>query len=275
MEAEEVDSIEQRLLLEAIYSRYGYDFREYSRDSINRRLKAALQKTGAGNFGDMQHRLLVEPQFFAKVLPCLTVKITEMFRDPEFFLTVRRDLVPFLRTYPHLKIWHAGCATGEEAYSMAILLLEEGLSDRSLIYATDIDPSAISLAKEGVYPSAQVDAYSKNYGLAGGPASLEHYLTRGYSRATIRDAVREHVSFFQHDLTTDFALGEMQLILCRNVTLYFTEHLRERVTRLFADGLCPGGFLCLGSSETVPAALRDEFEVFPGQQRIFRKRARG
>lgn len=272
MQFEAIENIEQRLVLEAIHARYGYDFREYSAESIGRRLKAALSKTGAKNLGDLQHRLLNEPAFFRAVLPCLTVKITEMFRDPDFFLSLRRDVVPVLKTYPQLKIWHAGCATGEEAYSMAILLIEEGLWDRSVIYATDIDMSAISQAKEGVYPDDRIETFVKNYTSAGGRASLDDYITRGYSRMAIRDRLRERVSFFQHDLTTDFALGEMHVILCRNVALYFSAPLRERVARLFADGLCPRGFLCLGTSECIPSGLRHMFEQLPGEHRIFRKR---
>jgi chemotaxis protein methyltransferase CheR len=273
MPSEEVAPIEQRLVLDAIFSRYGYDFREYSHDSMKRRLQAAIQKTGTLHLGELQHRLLHEPEFFAQVLPCLTVKVTEMFRDPCFFRAIRTDLVPILRTYPQLKIWHAGCATGEEAYSMAILAIEEGLARRSLIYATDIDSSAIAQAREGVYSSAQLTLYIKNYELSGGHHALDDYLTRGYSRVAIRESVRDQVSFFQHDLSTDFALGEMHLILCRNVALYFTNPLRERVALLFADSLCPGGFLCLGASETIPPALQDQFEEFRGEHRIFRKRA--
>ncbi len=272
MQPEDIEGIELRLVLEAIHARYGYDFREYSLESIKRRLNAAVAKTGSQNMGVMQHRLLHDSAFFASVLPCLTVRVTEMFRDPEFFLTVRRYLVPILRTYPQLKIWHAGCATGEEAYSMAILLHEEGLGDRSVIYATDIDASAISQAKEGIYSRDQGDIFLRNYKSAGGCASLDDYVTRAYSRVAIRENLRQRVSFFQHDLATDFALGEMQVILCRNVALYFTTSLRERVTTLFADGLCAGGFLCLGTSETIPTRLRDRFDAFRGEQRIFRKR---
>lgn len=272
MQPEEVERIEVGLVLEAIHARYGYDFREYSLESIKRRLSAAIAKTGALDLGDLQHRLLNEPSFFATVLPCLTVKVTEMFRDPEFFLTLRREIIPILRTYPQLKIWHAGCATGEEAYSMAIILLEEGLAERSLIYATDIDGSAIAQAKEGVYSGSSVDTFLKNYQSSGGRASLDDYLTRAYSRVAIRESVRQRVSFFQHDLVTDFSLGEMHLILCRNVALYFTIALRERVANLFAEGLYPGGFLCMGTSETVPGGLRERFEAFAGEQRIFRKR---
>lgn len=272
MQSEEIERIEAGLVLEAIRARYGYDFREYSRDSIHRRLRAAVTKTGTRNLGELQHRLLNEPNFFGTVLSCLTVKVTEMFRDSEFFLALRRDVVPVLRTYPQLKIWHAGCATGEEAYSMAILLLEEGLAERSLIYATDIDSSAISHAKEGVYSASQAETFFQNYRSAGGRGRLEDYLTQAYGRVAISESLRKRVSFFQHDLTTDFALGEMHLISCRNVALYFTDPLRERVVRLFADGLYPSGFLCLGTSETVPPNLRERFEPFVSEQRIYRKR---
>lgn len=269
MQAEE---LEVSLILEAIHGRYGYDFREYSAGSITRRLSAAVAKTGVSSLGELQHRLLNDPAFFSVLLPCLTVKFTEMFRDPDFFLAVRRELVPILKTYPQVKIWHAGCASGEEAYSMAILLLEEGLDERSVIYATDIDSSAIAQAKEGVYSCKQADVFFENYKSAGGRASLEDYVTRAYSRVAINERLRSRVSFFQHDLATDSSPGEMHVILCRNVALYFTNPLRERVFRLFAEGLHPGGFLCVGATEGIPHGAREKFQRFAGQQRIFRAR---
>lgn len=270
MSPEEVEAIEVRLVLEAIHARYGYDFRDYSAASIQRRVKAALAKTGTPNFGELLHRLLTDPTFFTSVLSCLTVQVTEMFRDPEFFATFRRDVVPLLRTYPQLKIWHAGCASGEEAYTTAILLLEEKLYDRTQIYATDIDASAIERAKEGIYAEGDVAQYSRNYDLSGGKRSFHDYCTRAYSRMSINQAVRDNIVFFQHDLTSDFALGEMNVIFCRNVTLYFTEPLRNRVFDVFAKGLCRGGFLCLGSSESLPTSARNRFIDFVARQRIYR-----
>lgn len=272
MTPDAIEAIELALILDAIRTRYGYDFREYAPDTIRRRLDAAMARTGARHFGELQHQLLHDPSVFEVVLPCLTVKVSEMFRDPGFFVALKRNVLPILRTYPQLKIWHAGCATGEEAYSMAILLEEEGLAERSLIYATDIDAAAISQAKEGIYSDSQADTFAHNYRLAGGLSNIEEYWTRAYGRVAIREGLRQRVSFFQHDLTTDFALGEMHVILCRNVVLYFTDPLRTRVGQLFLDGLCPGGFLCLGTSETLPVALRDRFEPFDAQQRIFRHR---
>lgn len=272
MSDEKVDALEFRLILQAIYERYGYDFREYCPESLQRRLHAAQMQTGVAHRGELLHRLLREPPFFASVLSCLTIKVTEMFRDPEFYQTFRTEVLPVLRTYPHLKFWHAGCATGEEAYTMAILLSDEGLYDRSLIFGTDIDATAIEQAKEGVYSGNWADVFARNYQLAGGRTDQSRYLTHAYSRIAINKQLQENVSFFQHDLGSDFAFGEMNVVFCRNVALYFTEPLRERVFRLFLQGLCRGGFLCLGSSESLPATLRDKFEDYVPSQRIFRVR---
>lgn len=269
---EAVEGIEFRVILQAIHERYGYDFREYCPDSLQRRLHAARVQTGVSNLGELLHRLLREPALFASVLSCLTIKVTEMFRDPGFYLAFRDEVLPVLRTYPQLKFWHAGCATGEEAYTTAILLSEEGLYERSLIYGTDIDTSAIEQAKEGVYSDEQANVFASNYQRSGGRAELSQYFTQAYSRMAINAQLREHVSFFQHDLSSDFAFGEMNVIFCRNVALYFTEPLRERVFRLFLKGLCRGGFLCLGASEALPTKLREYFDDYVPDRRIFRVR---
>lgn len=272
MTPEEVETLEVRLILESIHERYGYDFREYAPESVQRRLLSARTQLGIPHLGEMLHRLLTDPGFFGTVLAYLTVRVTEMFRDPGFYAAFRDEVLPVLRTYPQLKFWHAGCASGEEVYGMAILLSEEGLYGRSLLYGTDLDVTAIQQAKEGVYTSEQSAVFARNYKEFGGIANFDSYFTEAYGRISVGQALRQNLAFFQHDLTSDFAFGEMNVIFCRNVALYFTDPLKEKVVSSFLQGLCRGGFLCLGSSETLPIGVRSQFEEFSPGQRIFRAR---
>jgi chemotaxis protein methyltransferase CheR len=272
MAADTIEEIEVRLVLEAINARYGYDFRDYSVESMRRRVQAALARSGAPNLGVLQHRLLTEPSFFASLLDDLTVQVSEMFRDPSFYRTFRGRVVPMLRTYPQLKIWHAGCATGEEVYATAILLSEENLYDRTQIYATDMSSRAVEQAREGIYPASQAELFSDNYRKSGGTGRLADYYSFAYGRVAVHDRLKRNVVFFQHDLVSDYALGEMQVIFCRNVLIYFGENLRARVLRVFADSLCRGGFLCLGSSERVSPPQTDHFSEFDITERLYRKR---
>lgn len=259
-------------MLEAIHARYGYDFRDYSAPSITRRVKAALAKSGHAHMGELQHRLLLEPQFFAKIVDELTIQVSDMFRDPSFYRTFAERVLPILRTYPTLKIWHAGCASGEEVYSTAILLTEAGLYERTQIYATDISLRALDQAREGVYPGSRAGAFAKNYASAGGKHRFEDYYSSRYEHIAIKEALRKNIVFFQHDLTHDYALGEMQAIFCRNVLMYFGDPLRERVMPMLASGLCRGGFLCLGESENLPASQLLSFAAFVAADRIYRRR---
>jgi chemotaxis protein methyltransferase CheR len=268
----DIEEIEVRLVLEAINARYGYDFRDYSRDTMRRRVQAALVRSGAGNLGAMQHRLLTEPSFFSSLIDELTIQVTEMFRDPSFYRTFREQVVPMLRTYPQLKIWHAGCASGEEVYATAILLSEENLYERTQIYATDMSQRAVEQAREGIYPAAHASLYSENYLQSGGRQRLADYYSSGYGHIAMHDRLKRNVVFFQHDLVSDYALGEMQVVFCRNVLIYFGESLRARVLGVFADSLCRGGFLCLGGSERVAAASADRFSEFANIERIYRRR---
>lgn len=272
MESDQVDALQARLVLEAIHARYGYDFRQYAAESVRRRLTAALVKTRATHLGELMHRLLWDPGYFSIVLSCLTVKVTEMFRDPEFHLEFRDSVLPLLRTYPRLRFWHAGCATGEEVYGMAILLHEAGLYERSQLFGTDLDAGAIETAKEGVYGQDQLTGFERNYVRGGGAGDFWRHFTTAYGKASVSTLLRRNVSFFQHDLVTDFCLGEMQVILCRNVALYFNEELRGRVFTMFKQGLCNGGFLCLGASECLPSNLMPSFEEYAPRQRIYRLR---
>jgi len=269
----ELEELELRLLLEAIHTGYGYDFRKYAADSMRRRVAAAAAKVGVQHLGELQHRLLREPQTFSAILDVLTVRVTEMFRDPPVYQALRELVLPSLRTYPQLKIWHAGCASGEEAYATAILLSEAGLYDRSQIYATDMSSVAVEQAREGVYPEGMLSDFARNYRDSGGQRDFDSYWSRAYGNISILPALKRNVHVFQHDLACDYALGEMQLIVCRNVLIYFGDELRQRVFELFGAGLARGGFLCLGASEALPAQQRSKFQEVSSAARIYRQRS--
>jgi chemotaxis protein methyltransferase CheR len=266
------ERIELRLALEAIHARYGYDFRHYEEESIGRRLATAAARIGAPHFGELQHRLLHEPEVFQRVLDILTVRVTEMFRDPAFHRALRELVVPVLLTYPRLKIWHAGCASGEEVYAMAIVLTECGLYERAQIYATDVSHVAVEQAREGIYPDSALAEFAHNYRAAGGEADVASYFARAYGGIAVRPALKKNVHFFQHDLVSDHSLGEMHLVLCRNVLIYFGDALRKRAFSLFGDCLRRGGFLCLGASEALPASERQHYQEASAEQRIYRLR---
>lgn len=267
------DEIELQLLLEAIYQRYGYDFRSYSRASLRRRVDQHLLIARYPHVGELIHRILHDGEAFSALLSGLTINVTEMFRDPEFYLAFREKVVPVLRTHPFLKIWHAGCATGEEIYSMAILLEEEGLYERSQIYATDIDKEVLEKARKGIYSVAELRKYTDNYLRAGGKGSLSDYYTAKYDNVILDPRLKKNVIFADHDLATDQVFGEMQVVLCRNVIIYFNKELQNRVFNLFHDSLDIGGTLCLGNKESLRfASCADQFDVVDKAQRIYRKR---
>jgi len=270
MVASSAHDIELRLLLEGIHARYGYDFRDYALDSMRRRVDVAMHMVGAENLGQLLHSTLTDETVFRTVLSQLTVQVTEMFRDPEVYAVFRREVVPLLRTYPEIKVWHAGCASGEEVYSSAIMLLEEDLYERSQIYGTDIDHEAIDRANLGIYDDDRLDTFAENYRRSGGKRRFSDYVTRRYSHFSIDQRVRANVVFFQHDLTCDHALGEMTIVFFRNVAIYFNDTLRKRVFAMLADGLRKGGFLCLGASEAIPPGLREKFKEFNYSSRIWR-----
>ena len=269
----EIEDLEIRLLLEAIHAKYGYRFQDYALGSMRRRVKVALARSGLSHLGDLQHKLLVDAEFFASMLDDLTVRVSEVFRDPTFYRAFRETVVPILRTYPLLKIWHAGCASGEEVYTMAILLSEENLYERAQIYATDMSLKALELARQGVYAEAQVAGFSRNYLESGGKRRLDDYYSSGYERIVVRENLRRNIVFFQHDLACDHALGEMHVVFCRNVLLYFGTELRNRSAALFGDCLERGGFLCLGKNEGLPPQIAPQFSEFSATERIFRRRS--
>jgi chemotaxis protein methyltransferase CheR len=229
-------------------------------------------KSGAQNLGDLQHRLITDEKFFASSFDELTVQVSEMFRDPSFYKTFRERVVPILRTYPLLKVWHAGCAGGEEVYATAILLIEENLIDRTQLYATDLSERALERAREGVYSEERAATFGANYAASGAKGRFEDYVLRAYGRVAIKEFVRKNVVFFQHDLGTDYALGEMNVVFCRNVLIYFTPKLRGRVLGMFEKCLIRGGFLCLGASERLSGPEAGHFSAFERGESIYRVR---
>ena len=243
--------IEMRLLLEAIFLRYHYDFRSYARASLKRRLCAALARFGCETLSQLQGRVLHEPALFPALLDFLTVHVSDLFRDPSYFRALREKVVPVLRTWPSLKVWVAGCSAGEEAYSLAILLHEEGLLERSLIYATDINPRAMRRASAGVYDAQLVDGFADNHRRSGAPAALSDYYTAAYGSVMFTRRLKKHIVFSDHSLATDSVFAEVQLVSCRNVLIYFDRDLQERAVGLFRDALCRNGFLGIGARESL------------------------
>ncbi|OGU18304.1 MAG: chemotaxis protein CheR [Geobacteraceae bacterium GWC2_53_11] len=273
MTPEELFDIEIQLLMEGVYQVYGYDFREYAESSLRRRLSQWLAGSGCATLSLAQSQILRDRQFFDTLLRGITVNVSEMFRDPAFFKAIREQVVPYLKTYPFVKIWLAGCATGEEAYSMAILLLEEGLKGRFRIYATDINEEVIRKAQDGIYPLQELQHFTRNYQHAGGTGSFSDYYTARYNHAILAPSLRENIVFAAHNLAVDTDFGEMNMILCRNVMIYFKQSLKERVLGLFDSSLLPGGFLCLGTKESLEhRRISDRYDTVAARMPIYRKR---
>ena len=265
--------IEVRLILEAIYERYHYDFRDYAGTSLRRRLKGAMQRFGCANLSQLQGRLLREPEVFRSVLGDLTVQVSEMFRDPEYFVALREHVVPVLRTFPSLRIWVAGCSAGEEAYSLAILMKEEELLERTLIYATDISHEALAQAQAGVYRMDLVPGFSENHRAAGGRGSLSEHYTAAYDHVLLDKSLKDRIVFSDHSLSTDSVFAEVQFVSCRNVLIYFNRALQDRAFGLFSEALCRNGFLGLGARETLRfSAHAGDFIEVAAKERIYQKR---
>lgn len=271
MDADTVN-LEIELLIQAIYSRFQYDFRQYSRSSMRRRLEQALIKFDLKNISQIQEKILHEPDFFPKLIAYLTVNTTEMFRDPGYFLSLKENVFPMLNTFPSIKVWIAGCSTGEEVVSLSILLKEAGLK-KYLIYATDINPMNLEVAKRRIYPLETIQKASRNYRLAGGEACLSDYYSEAYDSVRFDESLYQNVVFSDHSLSTDAVFSETHLISCRNVLIYFDRPLQERVFHLFRESLIRGTYLGLGNKETIMFSdIRDSFEVIDQQNRIFRKK---
>jgi chemotaxis protein methyltransferase CheR len=265
-------ALELRLLLEAIYAKYHYDFRGYAAASLDRRLRRALDVLGCRTLSGLQELILHHEEAFPRLLRYLTVPVSDMFRDPLYFRALRDHVVPVLCTYPSLKIWVAGCSTGEEVYSFAILLREEGLLERTLIYATDISPESLRAAATGVYAIDRVAQFSRNHQEAGGRRALSDYYTAAYDAVAFDRELRQRVVFSDHSLATDSVFAEVQLVSCRNVMIYFDRALQDRAVGLFRDSLCHRGFLGLGAKESLHASAHaGAFQELGAAQRIYQR----
>jgi chemotaxis protein methyltransferase CheR len=260
------------LLLETVHDRSGLDFREYAYSSLRRRVARAVDEAHAGSVAGLHLRLKSDDGALAGLIRTLTVHTTAMFRDPGFFRVFRERIVPVLRTYPFVRLWVAGCSTGEEVYSLAILLREESLADRCRIYATDVSDAVLERARAGVFPLSSMQEYSRNYQLAGGQAPFSNYFTADAESVVFQRQLRENVVFGTHNLVSDASFNEFHVILCRNVMIYFRRELQERVHRLFYDSLVTLGYLGLGRSEAIRfTAQASAYEAVDGRERLFRK----
>jgi chemotaxis protein methyltransferase CheR len=267
------EEIEIGLLLDAIHRRFQYDFRQYSPASLRRRLRQASRALGCDNYSAVQARVLHDPAAFITLLQYLTVQVSDLFRDPAYFRAFREHIVPVLRTYPSIRLWIAGCSSGEEVYSFAILLREEGLLDKSILYATDINPEALRAAEAGIYPLERVRAFTQNHQSSGAPCSLATYYTANYGSAVFDRSLRKNVVFADHSLATDAVFAEIQVVSCRNVLIYFESELQHRAISLFHSALCPRGFLGLGAKESLRfTRFEPSFEVFMQEERWYRRR---
>ena len=272
--SDKVEDIEIRLLLEALFLKYHYDFRSYAMASIKRRLKQAREQLGFATFSAMQESVLHDPEMVGQLLRYLTVQVSEMFRDPSYFRAIREKVVPHLRTYPSIKLWVAGCSGGEELYSMVILFREEGLEERTLFYATDINQDALRAAEAGVYAVDRVPLFTENHRKSGGKSSLSDYYQAAYGRVTFDKTLRRNVVFADHSLVTDAVFAEMQLISCRNVLIYFDRVLQDRALGLFKDSLARKGFLGLGAKETLRFSPQaGAFTDFVRDEKIYQRQA--
>lgn len=268
----DLERIEIELLLEGIFRHYGFDFRSYAYASIRRRLWRRIEAEGLKTVSALQERALHQPEMMERLLLDLSINVTAMFRDPAFYLAFRQKVVPHLRTYPFIRIWHAGCSTGEEVYSMAILLEEEGLYERSRIYATDINEVVVHRARAGIFPLERMQEYTENYIRAGGTRSFSEYYVAKYDGALFSPALQRNVVFSQHNLVTDRSFAEFNVILCRNVLIYFDRELQARVHGLFHESLVHLGILCLGSKESLRLSqYEDSYEELSASERIYRK----
>lgn len=265
--------IEISLLLEAIFQKYGYDFRQYSEAHIERRIINRMLLSGIKNISEVQRAILHDELFASQLISDLSITVTEMFRDPDFYKALREKVVPVLKTYSFIKIWHAGCSTGEEAFSMAIVLKEEGIYDRATIYATDFNQQALNRAKEGIFSSEMIKGYTSNYQKSGGKESFSNYYTSKYNRVIMDQSLKKNIVWANHNLVTDSVFAEVHMILCRNVLIYFNRELQNKAQKLFFDSLTNGGILCLGSKESLRFSdFSDHYTELDKKQRIFKKK---
>jgi len=268
----DIEALEIERLLEAVFRRYGFDFRDYARASAKRRVQAAARGEGLQTISAFQERVLHDEATMERLLLALSVNVTSMFRDPSFYVAFREKVVPRLRTYPFARIWVAGCATGEEAYSMAILLEEEGLGGKYRIYATDMNEAVLKKPQAGVYPLGSIQEYTANYMRSGGKTAFSKYYTAKYDNAILGDALKRNIVFAQHNLLTDRSFNEFHVILCRNVMIYFNKDLQNRVHNLFYDSFVTFGVLGLGRRESFRFTPHEEdYEVLDESERLYRR----
>jgi len=260
-----LERLEIELLIEAVHRHYGFDFRGYAYASLRRRVWKRILAEGLATVSALQAAVLHDQPVLERLLDDLSVNVTAMFRDPPFFTAFRREVVPVLRTYPFFRIWHAGCATGEEVYSMAILLEEEGMHDRARVYATDMNERVLRRARDGIFPLERMREYTENYQRGGGAGAFSRYYTAGYDGARFSPALLRHVVFAQHNLATDGRFSEFHAILCRNVLIYFDAPTKTRVLEMLARLLTPDGVLYLGAAETV-IGLTERLLPVPGER---------
>jgi chemotaxis protein methyltransferase CheR len=271
-ETSSVDEIELKLLFEAVFQQYGYDFRNYALSSLRRRVRNFMQEKNISTISRLQDQILHDPHVIETFLYSLSVNVSAMFRDPFFYRSFRKEVVPFLRTYPFIRIWVAGVSMGEEVYSLAILLQEEGIYNRCRIYATDINDAVLKKAKDGVYPIDLMHRYTTNYIKAGGTQAFSDYYTAGYGNVILKSALRENVVFAQHNLASDASFNEFQVILCRNVMIYFNAELQARVHELLHQSLAMFGVLGLGAKETMRFSPREHaYEEIDRESRLYRR----
>lgn len=271
---DERERLEINLLVEGVYQHYGCDFRNYAYASLRRRVWNVVQSEHLGTVTGLLDRILHDPACMERFLAQLTVNVTAMFRDPTFYVAFREQVVPLLRAYPFIRIWHAGCSTGEEVYSMAILLHEEDLYKRARIYATDLNEVALKTARDGIFSLECMEEYANNYALAGGKGQFSDYYTAaGYDHAIFRQSLRKNVVFSHHNLATDGSFNEFNVVLCRNVMIYFNQTLQARVHKLFYESLRRFGILALGHKESLKGTgLEELYEELVPRERIYRRR---
>ncbi len=260
-------------LLESLYQKYGYDFRQYSEAHIKRRIRNRMTLSGIKDISEIQFKILNDEAFVIKLLHDLSITVTEMFRDPNFYKSLRENVIPLLKTYPFIKIWHAGCSTGQEAYSMAILLQEEGLYERSTLYATDFNQQVVNQAKEGIFSNVLIKEYTANYQVSGGKASFSDYYTSDDTNAIMNQSLKKNIVWANHNLVTDSVFAEVNMILCRNVLIYFNKDLQNKVHTLFYSSLVKGGILALGSKESLRFTdLNNKYVEADRKNRIYKKK---
>ena len=268
----ETESLELQLLLEGVYRQYGFDFREYAPASLKRRVWRRVHAEGTETISGLLERVLHDPDVMERLLLDLSINVTSMFRDPTFYAAFREKIVPFLRTYPFTRVWIAGCSTGEEVYSLAILLHEEGIHDRARIYATDINEAVLERAREGVFPLEKMQEYTENYIRAGGKQSFSEYYLAKYEGALFDRTLTDNVVWAPHNLVQDRSFNTFNVILCRNVMIYFDRALQTRVHQLFHDSLERFGILALGHKESIRfTGIEDAYEELDAQEKLYRK----